>query len=40
MVEIGFFMKSCNHSTAATIRIDSALIVTALTLVFQVFLSK
>jgi hypothetical protein len=40
MIEFGFFLKYADVSTAATVRIDSAMIVTALTLVLQLFLFK
>ena len=40
MIQIGFFFKYADLSTAATIRIDTVMVTTALTLMFQLFLRK
>lgn len=40
MVEVGIFVKYADLTTAATMRLDSAIIVTAATVVLQLFLKR
>lgn len=40
MIEIGFFLKYDNTSTAVTMRLDFATIVTVATIAFQLFLKR
>lgn len=40
MIEIELFLKYANVSTAATLRLDSTIIVTVVTIAFQLFLKR
>ena len=40
MVEIGFFVKYANLTTIATIGLKPAILITGITLLFQLFLRK
>jgi hypothetical protein len=40
MFEVGFFVKCADVSTAATMRLDSAIIVTIATIFLQLFLKR